>query len=127
MLRRTLHAWLEQRGLTAITDDVVLAAYEAMANSVEHAYSDVAAPGPLTVTASHDSPTVTASHNSPTVTVTITDTGEWLAPVVNAHRGRGLELASAVSDRFDIDHGSGHGTTVVLGWDVRKRTPDLDS
>lgn len=107
-LRRRLYAWLEQRGLTAITNDVALAAYEAMANSVEHAYTGVSGVGPLTITAVHD---------ASMVTVTVSDAGEWHPPTASAYRGRGLDLASKVTDRFDVEH-DGVGTTVTLGWDA---------
>lgn len=115
-LRRRLHAWLEERRLNRIIDDVVLAAYEAMANSVEHAYAGAVNPGPLFVTAVHD---------TRTLTVTIVDTGTWHPPVETPHRGRGLELVAAVADRLAVEHDGDSGTTVTMAWDLAS-APGVD-
>ncbi|MGU3432998.1 ATP-binding protein [Actinomycetes bacterium M1A6_2h] len=108
-LRRRLSAWLEARALKDISVDVVLAAYEAMANSVEHAFVGRSTPGRITLTAVHD---------GPRLTVTIADTGRWLEHPPTPNRGRGLRLAEAISDRVDIDHDGSSGTSVTLTWNL---------
>ena len=52
-LRTTMAEWLETQPVGDLRNDIVLAMYEAVANSVEHAY-DGAEPGPVTVTATPD-------------------------------------------------------------------------
>jgi serine/threonine-protein kinase RsbW len=109
-LRRRLSDWLAARELTDISVDVVLAAYEAMANSVEHAFVGHSSPGRITLTAVHD-----GSH----LTVNISDTGTWLEHSPNPNRGRGLRLAKAISDGVDIDHhDDSAGTSVTLTWNL---------
>ncbi|MFC8178900.1 ATP-binding protein [Rhodococcus sp. NPDC057297] len=106
-LRRNLHAWLDARQLSDIAPDVVLASYEVMANSVEHAYRDESSPGPLTLTAVHE---------NLVLTVTVSDAGTWKRAEPTPHRGRGLVLADAITDHMAVDHGSGTETT--LTWDL---------
>ncbi|OZF57665.1 ATP-binding protein [Rhodococcus sp. 14-2470-1b] len=106
-LRRNLHAWLDARQLSDIAPDVVLASYEVMANSVEHAYRDESSPGPLTLTAVHE---------NLVLTVTVSDAGTWKPAEPTPHRGRGLVLADAITDHMAVDHGSGTETT--LTWDL---------
>lgn len=106
-LRRNLHAWLDARQLSDIAPDVVLASYEVMANSVEHAYRDESSPGPLTLTAVHE---------NLVLTVTVSDAGTWKPAEPTPHRGRGLELADAITDHMAVDRGSGTETT--LTWDL---------
>jgi serine/threonine-protein kinase RsbW len=106
-LRRNLHAWLDARQLSDIAPDVVLASYEVMANSVEHAYRDESSPGPLTLTTVHE---------NLVLTVTVSDAGTWKPAEPTPHRGRGLVLAAAITDHMAVDHGSGTETT--LTWDL---------
>ncbi|WP_037157870.1 ATP-binding protein [Rhodococcoides fascians] len=111
-LRRNLHAWLDARHLSDIAPEVVLASYEVMANSVEHAYRDVSSPGPLTLTAVHE---------ASALTVTVSDTGSWKPAEPTPHRGRGLELADAITDHVAVDHGSGTSTTLTWNLDRSQR------
>ncbi|GGG19716.1 anti-sigma regulatory factor [Rhodococcoides trifolii] len=108
-LRRRLSSWLESRALKAISVDVVLAAYEAMANSVEHAFVGRSGPGRMSLTAVHD---------GPVLVVTIADTGTWLEHGPTPNRGRGLRLAEAISDSVDVHHDGGTGTLVTLTWNL---------
>ncbi|MFD1812393.1 ATP-binding protein [Rhodococcus gannanensis] len=93
--------------------DVALAAYEAMANAVEHAYPDRTA-GTFDVRA------VAADG---LFTVTVTDRGAWKCgdPDPALRRGRGITLMRACSDHFELDPGP-DGTTAVLEWTIPSTT-----
>jgi serine/threonine-protein kinase RsbW len=106
-LRHTLDDWATRIGLAAeITSDLVLAAYEAMTNVVEHAYHDHS--GGLLDLHAHADP---AHH---TVTVTVTDYGRWRPPPANPDsRGRGLLLIHGLTHHVKISP-SQHGTTVTM-------------
>jgi len=79
-VRRTLHDWASAAGLPQSTVyDLVLASYEAMANSVEHGYRN----GPGTID-------VRATCDEDEVVVTVRDRGEWRPPPTDpGRRGRG--------------------------------------
>lgn len=89
--------------------DVALAAYEAMANIVEHAYP----PGTAETFAAR------AVHDvgGGSLTITLADHGSWKndGPVPARRRGRGITLMRACSDHADIVSGT-DGTTVNLRW-----------
>ncbi|MDQ7802810.1 ATP-binding protein [Amycolatopsis sp. A133] len=96
----TLHLTLERR------EDIVLAGYEAMANSAEHAYPDGEA-GPIDVR---------AEALPGRLTVTVTDYGTWRPPVAtNGLRGRGLLLIDNLADHCAQVHRD-DGTTVTMTW-----------
>jgi anti-sigma regulatory factor (Ser/Thr protein kinase) len=103
-LRRDLRRWLGAvPPLQERIEDVVLAANEAVANAIEHAYADVPA-GPVTVRGhlgEHD------------LALSVTDRGRWRAPGTDSSRGRGLELMGTLSDEVDVRR-SETGSTVVF-------------
>ncbi len=67
-VRRTIQGWGAQAGLPAeLIAELALASYEAMANAVEHAYSDGVS-GPLSVRVSRD---------DQTLVVVVSDQGRW--------------------------------------------------
>ncbi|MCR6487982.1 ATP-binding protein [Amycolatopsis sp. OK19-0408] len=106
-LREELADWLRTLDLSADQrEDVVLAGYEAMANSAEHAYRDSEA-GPIDVR---------AEALNGRLTVTVTDYGAWRVPVpTNGLRGRGLLLIDSLADQSAQVHRE-DGTTVTMTW-----------
>lgn len=106
-LRRALRTWASHVGLAADTvHDLVLAAYEAMANVIDHAYRGRLA-GFLDLHA-HSDP----AHG--TVTVTVTDYGRWRPPSQDAtSRGRGLRLIQGLTQQSKVTP-SRRGTTVAM-------------
>ncbi|WP_410631906.1 ATP-binding protein [Amycolatopsis sp. cmx-4-83] len=111
-LRHDLMAWVLAAGVDeARARDIVLAAYEALANVADHAY-DGAGPGVVDLDA--------RAHED-RIEVVISDHGQWRTPVVDPRpvspRGRGLLLLRASADRADIASGEG-GTVVTLTWDL---------
>jgi serine phosphatase RsbU (regulator of sigma subunit)/anti-sigma regulatory factor (Ser/Thr protein kinase) len=102
LMRRILVRWLDEAGATrADTDDLSLAAAEAAANAIEHAYG--LAPGEVELRAWTD---------EGSVTVAITDFGNWRA-ARGAHRGRGLLLMEGLTDAVEVIRRE-EGTTVEL-------------
>lgn len=110
-LRRALADWACRLGLAADTiSDLVLGAYEAMANVVEHAYHDRA--GGLIDLYAH------ADSARRTVTVTVTDYGRWRPPPAGpTRRGRGLPLIHGLTKNAKIS-ASPHGTTVAMTYQM---------
>ncbi|HEX6654181.1 MAG TPA: SpoIIE family protein phosphatase [Thermoleophilaceae bacterium] len=101
-LRRLLGRWLDEAGATRRDiDDLTLAAAEAAANAIEHAYG--LAPGVVELHASTD---------DDNVTVEISDFGNWRPPR-GTHRGRGLLLMEGLTDDVEVVR-TGEGTTVEL-------------
>lgn len=90
--------------------DVVLATYEAMANTVEHAYSRDAGPGTLDLHAQ-------CVPSTGWIEVTISDRGAWAVHAPDSTRGRGVPLMHALADSTAVtsDH---DGTTVRMVWDA---------
>lgn len=91
--------------------DIVLAAYEALANCAEHAYREhvVAEGGLMTLKMRHDPA-------EETVRICVTDHGSWIEPdpaAVNALRGRGLMLMRGLADELSMQ-GRSDGTAVCL-------------
>ena len=102
-LRRLLGRWLDEAGATTRDiDDLTLAAAEAAANAIEHAYG--LAPGVVELHAS--------SEGEDTVKVEISDFGNWRQPR-GTHRGRGLLLMEGLTDDVEVVR-TGEGTTVEL-------------
>jgi serine/threonine-protein kinase RsbW len=97
--------------------DLVLAIYEALANTAEFAYPSTGFVGTMDLRAAHD-PAESA------LSVTVADRGRWrTAPSYPADRsrGRGIALMKALSDRASIQT-STTGTTVRLVWTgIRRR------
>ena len=101
-LRRSLGNFLHDRGVAE--DDafpIMVAAGEAAANAIEHAYG----PGEATF---H----VEAWTEDDEIRVLVRDTGSWRGPR-SSHRGRGIALMEALADRMEIVPGPA-GTEVRL-------------
>lgn len=110
-LRVALNTWLAELDVDPNRAyDVVLAAYEAMANAVEHAYEAQSGPGTLDLHAQ----CVPATG---WVEVTVADHGEWAVHPPDSTRGRGVPLMHALADTTavtsDLD-----GTTVRMVWNA---------
>lgn len=107
-MRHALSRWAKQIGMPERQrEELVLAAYEAMANSVEHAYETVPA-GVVDLHAAHIP--------DGTVIVTVTDYGHWKHPVPSdGIRGRGILLMRALADDTTITRVD-TGTTVTMTW-----------
>lgn len=93
------------------TNDLVLAIYEALANTAEYAYVSTGRMGTMDIQAAHD-PTESA------LLVTVSDRGQWrTAPSATSDRsrGRGIALMKALADRASIQTSTA-GTTVRLAW-----------
>jgi anti-sigma regulatory factor (Ser/Thr protein kinase)/putative methionine-R-sulfoxide reductase with GAF domain len=103
LLRRMLGRWLQEAGATrAQAEDLALAASEACANAIEHAYGP--GPGILELSASRSS--------GGEALVAVRDYGTWRQPR-GANRGRGLMLMEGLTDSVEVVRGE-HGTTVQL-------------
>jgi serine phosphatase RsbU (regulator of sigma subunit)/anti-sigma regulatory factor (Ser/Thr protein kinase) len=101
-LRRSLRTWLRAAGADADEIyDLTLAANEAAANAVEHAY------GP--VDAHYE---VDATFIEGVVQIEIRDFGRW-RPARDSDRGRGLPLMEGLTDQLTVERGE-QGTLVRL-------------
>lgn len=107
-LRAELETWARAVGLSdRIAAVMALAAYEAMANSVEHAYRD--APGVLDLEAAY------YGHG---IEVTVTDYGSWITPQeADQQRRRGLPLIHMLADEA-IVRPTKTGTQVQMRWSI---------
>lgn len=105
--RRLLNEWATAQGLDDDTvHAIVLSGYEALANTVEHAYREDGA-GPVEV---H------AQRTGDVVTIVVYDHGRWRPPVTEpTPRGRGLILIRRLGTHADVRH-SPDGTTVSMTW-----------
>jgi anti-sigma regulatory factor (Ser/Thr protein kinase) len=102
-LRRVLGRWLREAGATTgEIEEISLAASEACANAVEHAY----APGPAALEVR-----ATLSGEGEAV-VTVRDFGSW-REARGEHRGRGMVLMGGLMDSVDVDS-TDDGTEVRL-------------
>ncbi|HWM01235.1 MAG TPA: ATP-binding protein [Actinophytocola sp.] len=108
-LRHALAEWAEEVGLAAADREALtLASYEAMANTVEHAYADELE-GVLDLRAVRDPA-------QGRVVVTVTDYGRWKpVPADPGTRGRGLPLIRGLTPAAAITP-SPQGTTVSMSW-----------
>ncbi len=101
--RRTLLRYAQRIGLD---DDaryaLITAAGEAMANAVEHAYSE--RPGIVRLA---------VAHTPAALQVTVEDDGNWKAPHVSSERGRGLPIMRSLMDAVEVRTESSH-TTIRL-------------
>jgi anti-sigma regulatory factor (Ser/Thr protein kinase) len=101
-VRRALRRWLHEIG--AGPEDVAtltLAAGEACANAIEHAY----APMPSAFA-------IESEENDRVVTMIVRDSGRWRRPR-GTNRGRGLTIIEAAVDEFDVRQ-TDAGTEVVM-------------
>ncbi|HEY7595398.1 MAG TPA: ATP-binding protein [Actinophytocola sp.] len=104
-LRRQLIQWARSEGVPAETiHDIGLASYEAMANTVTHAYP-YGTVGPLELHARLE---------DDTVVVTVADHGSW-SGADTPDSGRGLELIRRLSTDTQVVRGE-YGTTVRMCW-----------
>ncbi|MET8852065.1 SpoIIE family protein phosphatase [Amycolatopsis sp. NPDC004625] len=101
--RDDLARWSTQAGLPReVREDLNLAVGEAVANSIEHAFPGDRGEAAYTITRT------AAGH----LDVVVHDNGRWRPePADNGHRGRGIAIITALSERFGLDHDD-HGTTV---------------
>ncbi|MEU5262071.1 SpoIIE family protein phosphatase [Amycolatopsis sp. NPDC021455] len=108
--RHWLRAWLANAAVEPdLAQDVLVAAGEACANAVEHAY--LAGAG----AAAHLAARLTGAH----LVVTVTDHGHWKQPPPDNHvlRGRGVPMMEALADAVTFRHDA-TGTTVTLEWRI---------
>jgi anti-sigma regulatory factor (Ser/Thr protein kinase) len=102
-LRRVLGRWLAGHGLSdQEVFDVALAASEASANAIEHAY------GPADAT--FDIECLANGGNE--IVITVTDSGSW-RPLGRRQRGRGLDIMGKLVDELQVQR-SETGTQVRL-------------
>lgn len=111
-LRRELRDWATRAGIPATTvDDLALSSYEAMANTVLHAY-------PAGTTGFLE---LHANLERDNVVVTVADQGRWMPPSdpqsTNNERsgGHGMRLIHDLADHSEVVHDD-HGTTVLMTW-----------
>jgi serine phosphatase RsbU (regulator of sigma subunit)/anti-sigma regulatory factor (Ser/Thr protein kinase) len=103
VVRDALRAWLVGVDLDRSEgEDVVLAAWEACANAIEHA-----------VEPQVDLVAVTATLEDGCIRVVVSDSGRWAPPSTRENRGLGLRLIEALMTSVDVDE-SDRGTTVTL-------------
>ncbi|BCQ07734.1 serine-protein kinase RsbW [Mycobacterium heckeshornense] len=106
-VRDRLTAWLESCAVPGpLIADVVLAVYEACANSAEHAYRGLST-GQVRVDVDIAGGEIRAR---------VADSGSWKTPPPESGpRGQGLKLINAVSDRVELDSGES-GTTITMSF-----------
>lgn len=103
--RHALRAWLEATGARSRSiDEMILAAGEALANAIEHAYLRDARPGAVVLDA-----TIEGS----SVEIVVRDVGHWRQVPAPGPRGRGLMLMNRAMDEVVLDRSSG-GTRVTM-------------
>ncbi|BCB90775.1 SpoIIE family protein phosphatase [Phytohabitans suffuscus] len=103
--RQALRVWSTAHELSADqTDALLMAANEALINSLEHAYHGRAA-GPVTLTA--------VRGRRREVRVEVDDRGRWRASSPDGERGRGLDLINQMARRVVVSL-SRHGTRVTI-------------
>jgi anti-sigma regulatory factor (Ser/Thr protein kinase) len=96
---RTVGPWATTAGLDPYSiEDLQLAVGEAAGNAVEHAYGDASTPGRVQVEMDFD--------DDGTLGVSVSDTGTWRPePADPGHRGRGLQIISALGRDVAEDAG----------------------
>ena len=107
-VRTELAEWVARSPFAAERcEDIVLSAYEAMANAVEHGYRDRPGEGEVDVHAAAE---------GGELTVTVLDHGTWKPPDrSDPYRGRGLNLITTLSDATTTVHRA-DGTTISMTW-----------
>jgi anti-sigma regulatory factor (Ser/Thr protein kinase) len=102
-LRQTLRDWLSRVGIrTNDSAEVIVAANEAAANAVEHAYG--LEPSEFTVEGRYD---------APLLTIVVRDHGCWRDRGPDVGRGRGLNLMRSLMDEVVVEPGR-EGTCVTM-------------
>lgn len=111
-LRRRLDEWATTQALPADTvHAIVLSGYEALANTVEHAYRENQI-GPVELS---------AARRADSVTVAVTDHGRWRPPSTEPTvRGRGLILIRGLCQQTDVKK-TPTGTTVTMTWQLNNK------
>jgi anti-sigma regulatory factor (Ser/Thr protein kinase) len=113
VLRQELREWLRQRDVPREPEEeLVLAAGEAVANAVEHAYAGRAS-GPVVLTA-------WSADGDSTVCVEVSDRGGWRRPGNDVDRGRGLEIMRVLLDAVEVVQ-TPEGTSISMTKRVRPR------
>jgi serine phosphatase RsbU (regulator of sigma subunit)/anti-sigma regulatory factor (Ser/Thr protein kinase) len=103
VVRDALRTWLENAPVTdSEGEEIVLAAWEACANAVEHAREP-----------SEDSIVFGAQLDELAVRITVEDTGQWRPETTGTDRGLGLRLVRGLMSSVEIETGE-RGTRVVL-------------
>jgi anti-sigma regulatory factor (Ser/Thr protein kinase) len=101
-VRQMLARWLRTQNLDReVEAEITIAASEASANAIEHAYG----PGQGTFS-------VRVERTADAVEVRVTDSGSWRAPR-GEQRGRGLKIMKAAMDTVEIARAD-RGTNIVM-------------
>jgi anti-sigma regulatory factor (Ser/Thr protein kinase) len=110
-IRHAVLSFAEARGATKATrGDIALAVSEACTNVVMHAYVNAAAPGSLTVK---------ASHLNDELVVAVRDDGRGMLPRPDSPGlGLGLSIIGRLSQRLEIDENGAFGTEVRMTFAV---------
>ena len=104
VVRDALRVWLQTIPVTdAEAAEIVLAAWEACANAVEHAQQPT-----------QDVIRFHAELDELGMRISVEDTGSWTSESTRADRGLGLRLVRGLMSTVEIEKGEG-GTRVVLG------------
>jgi GAF domain-containing protein/anti-sigma regulatory factor (Ser/Thr protein kinase) len=104
--RRLLRRWLRGHGADdPLISELALAANEACANAIEHAYP----PGPASF---HLNARVIRDQDPAEIVIIVRDTGKWREPRGES-RGRGLTIIEGATDELDIER-TERGTSLVM-------------
>lgn len=105
-VRRRLATWASGHGLPADTvEDLVLAAYEALANVVDHAYPEGGGQA-----------WINGDCVAGTLVVVIRDRGRWRPPPQDpGRRGHGMTIINGLAEQVDIRR-TRDGTSVEMRW-----------
>ncbi len=110
--RRRLRSWLRDQGVGGEDlIDIILAAGEALANAVEHAFD----PGEAGRYELH------ASCEDGVVTIVVADDGAWRPPKADTTRGRGLPIVRSTMDEMVLSH-EDPGTRLTMTRVLRGRS-----
>jgi GAF domain-containing protein/anti-sigma regulatory factor (Ser/Thr protein kinase) len=116
LVRDALRTWLEGTQLSrADAEDLLLAAWEASANAIEHAAS------PL-----EDLVHVRATVDDARARILISDTGRFVPIAPRPHRGLGLRLAERLASSFQITT-AGAGTTVSVEKEIPEAADSVET
>ncbi|HEY2652366.1 MAG TPA: SpoIIE family protein phosphatase [Solirubrobacteraceae bacterium] len=111
--RRLLRRWLRERGADEpVVTELALAANEACANAIEHAYP----PGPASFELSAEK---VGEGEAAEIVITVRDTGQWRPPRGDS-RGRGLTIIEAAMDQVSVDS-TESGTEIVMRRRLKNR------
>jgi anti-sigma regulatory factor (Ser/Thr protein kinase)/putative methionine-R-sulfoxide reductase with GAF domain len=112
--RRLLRRWLRECGASdPLISEAALAANEACANAIEHAY----APGPASFNLDARIEGEAGAHGAREIVISVRDNGHWRPPR-GENRGRGLTIIEAAMDSAQVNP-TDEGTEVIM----RRRLP----